>query len=637
MAITIYSSKLSGTPGEAGWCQIHEFTPQDKEKLNLRGHLIAVFATSSLEKEEGGSVSEIVMGRECLTRLHEEYFGNLEKSAFNALKDSLEKVFNEFKDSLGPLEIVASAFVDGVIYTAAVYGGQMAIYRNGMFAKIIESKGGEVIAASGYPQDGDVLVLGTSAFFKDVAYGSLKAALEKENPEAATELLAPQVHASNLAGRIGAVVLKFSEEDEGPSVDTESGTVAEQHPISSKKFSLPDLRKLGFRGTGLVAKLRTLLPAKKIYVRQQKEEAPVRANKKTTFMVGVILLLLLLVSIGFGVKQKRQKDYRLTFEADLTKASHDFEEAISLKDVDTTRSRQLFSESKQITSDLIGRGITDKDLIDLNEQIKQNQGIIMKEYNSTAGLLIDLSLLTEGFVGEKISYSDGTVYVLDPGSKKIINVVIENKKSKVFAAPSELGEVKDITSYFGRVFTLEGDGIYEIGESRKKVVDKGWGADSLIYAYGANLYVLDKENSAILRFVGLEKGFSSKQDWLSSGTTADFSNVVSWAIDGSIWMLTSDGEILRYSLGNKVTFNPKGVPYSEGAKYIYTSDDTGNLYLLFPQEKSILVLTKDGEYVAVYISDKLADAKQFIVSEEDKKIVILTQDKLYSIDLQHLQ
>jgi hypothetical protein len=636
MAITISSSKLSGTPGEAGWCQIHEFTSQEKEKLELRGHLIAVFATSSLQNEEDGSVNEIVMGRECLTRLHEEYFGNLEKSAFNALKDSLEKVFNEFRDSLGPLEIVASAFVDGVIYTAAVYGGQVAIYRNGMFAKIIESKSGEVIAASGYPQGGDVLVLGTSAFFKEVAYGSLKAALEKDSPEAATELLAPQVHASNLAGRIGAVVLKFSEERVMPSLASETETVSEQQPAVAKKIPTPDLRKLSFFGGNLIGKLQNFLPKKHIYVRQQKEEATVKAGKKVTFTVGVILLVLLLVSIGFGVKQKRQKDYRMTFEADLTKASHDFEEAINLKDVDTTRSRQFFLESKQITGDLIGRGITDKDLLDLNEQINQNQGVIMKEYNSTAELLIDLSLLTEGFVGEKISHSDGTVYVLDPGSKKIISVVIENKKSKVFASPSELGEVKDMTSYFGRVFTLEDDGVYEIGESRKKVIDKIWGTDSLVYAYGANLYILDKADSEILRFVGLEKGFSSKQDWLSSGTTADFSSVNSWAIDGSIWMLTSDGEILRYSLGNKVTFNPKGVPYSEGAKDIYTSDDTGNLYLLFPQEKSIVVLTKDGEYVAVYISDKLADAKQFIVSEEDKKIVILTQDKLYSIDLQHL-
>ena len=140
MAITINSSKLSGTPGEAGWCQIHEFIPQEEEKQRLRGHLVAIFATSSLDKSDDGSVDDIVMGRECLTRLHEEYFGNLEKSAFNALKDSLEKVFNEFKNSLGPLEIIASALVDGVIYTAAVYGGQVAIYRNGMFAKIIESK-----------------------------------------------------------------------------------------------------------------------------------------------------------------------------------------------------------------------------------------------------------------------------------------------------------------------------------------------------------------------------------------------------------------------------------------------------------------------------------------------------------------
>jgi hypothetical protein len=29
MSLTITSSKLTGTPGEAGWCQIHEFEPED--------------------------------------------------------------------------------------------------------------------------------------------------------------------------------------------------------------------------------------------------------------------------------------------------------------------------------------------------------------------------------------------------------------------------------------------------------------------------------------------------------------------------------------------------------------------------------------------------------------------------------
>jgi hypothetical protein len=112
---------------------------------------------------------------------------------------------------LGPLEIIAGVYLSDVIYTAAVYGGQVAIFRNGMFAKIIESRGGEVITASGYPKDGDILILGTSGFFKEIAYGSLKASLEKGSPDSVAEFLAPQLHASNHSESNGAVILKFEE------------------------------------------------------------------------------------------------------------------------------------------------------------------------------------------------------------------------------------------------------------------------------------------------------------------------------------------------------------------------------------------------------------------------------------------
>jgi hypothetical protein len=636
MSLTITSSKLTGTPGEAGWCQIHEFKPEEGEKLRLRGHLIAVFATSARDKSGDQTLNEVVVGRECITRLHEEYFGNLEKSAFNALKDSLEKVFAEFKDSLGPLEIIAAAILDDVIYTAAIFGGQVAIYRNGMFAKIIESKKEDVITASGYPQAGDVLILGTSGFFKEIAYGSLKASLEKGSPGAAAEFLAPQLHASGLSGRIGAVVVKFEAKEKDLSFENFLGGEAKENTIIPKREFISKFKTLGNSIGPFLEKVLRHLPARKIYVKASKEETQLRSNKKVTFTVGIILLLLLFVSIGFGVKQKREKDYRSSYEADLTKANHDYQEAINLKDVDPARSRELFLESRSITTNLTDRGIKDQALSDLQKQIGNNQGLILGEYVVEPDLFIDLSLLTDNFSGEKITYSDGEVFILDSKSKKIINIVIQNKKSKVFAGPSKLGNVKDVASYFGRVFTLEDDGVYEIGDTRKKVIDKDWGDEALIYAYGSNLYVLDKSNSDILRFVGSATGFSSKQKWLGTGVSADFTNVISWTIDGSVWLINSGGEILRYSLGNKVGFTAKGIPFNGEAKYIYTSEETASIYLVFPEKKSIVVLTKEGDYQAQYVSDKISEAKGFIVSEKDKKIMILTGDKLYSIELKPL-
>ena len=58
--IKLTPAKLTGSPDASGWAQVHEFKPQDLEKFNLRGHFLAVIATSS-PKELG--VNAVLEGR----------------------------------------------------------------------------------------------------------------------------------------------------------------------------------------------------------------------------------------------------------------------------------------------------------------------------------------------------------------------------------------------------------------------------------------------------------------------------------------------------------------------------------------------------------------------------------------------
>src|SRR3989344_4636283 len=101
--LNISSAKLTGTPGSSGWAQVHEFSPGDPEKFKARGKLFAVVATKRVEE----GVETVAAGRELLTRLHEEYFGELDSKPFNTLKNATEKVIAEFKNTWGDVEIAA--------------------------------------------------------------------------------------------------------------------------------------------------------------------------------------------------------------------------------------------------------------------------------------------------------------------------------------------------------------------------------------------------------------------------------------------------------------------------------------------------------------------------------------------------
>ena len=141
MSFRLASAKLTGNPDSSGWAQVHEFKPENPEKLKNRGHLFAVIAT------QGASVNlnNVVLGREILSRLHEEYFGNQAKDAFNCLKGSLERVSSEFSSLLGNIEIGAVTFIEKVVYVGAVGGAQISLFREGMFARILVSRKDKVV------------------------------------------------------------------------------------------------------------------------------------------------------------------------------------------------------------------------------------------------------------------------------------------------------------------------------------------------------------------------------------------------------------------------------------------------------------------------------------------------------------
>ena len=101
--------------------------------------------------------------------------------------------------------------------------------------------------------------------------------------------------------------------------------------------------------------------------------------------------------------------------------------------------------------------------------------------------------------------------------------------------------------------------------------------------------------------------------------------------------MTEKGQILKFSLGLPRPFSLTGVfPVVGKSLAIYTDDQLENLYILDNENERVVVVTKDGEYKAQYISSDIRESKGLVVSEKEKKIILLNSDKLLSIELEHL-
>ncbi len=603
---------VRGAPSSGGFTYSEEFLPDSQEKILSYGQLF-VLVGSNLHRV--GAIP-IEVGKEILENVQKEYYSSTGKP-FNSLKITLEKVATKFSLTWGEIEIIATSFVGGVVYTAIWGSSEALILRGGMLASVLKGRG-NLVSASGYPQQGDFLVLATKDFMDKVPQYSLKESIKStEFLNISSNLTSFQSADSPI---FGALVISFTNEIFSSQV-LGSGLDSQKRPsvLGNVMGRVKNLFKKGDT-------------ERRIYLKSGDNLDYEAESKKTTLTVGVILMVLLLVSIIFGVRQKNLKNIKSRYETRLTQARHDFDEAQKLFAINPERSRELFLSSREIANNLEKEGIKDDSLNGLLKTIKENEGQILGEIKVNLENFVDLSLVSSGFRGRDIASSGEEIFVLDPNLKRVVQVTLQSKKSQVVGGPEEVGDSTQIVAYEDRSFVVKENEIAELEDGKR--IEKGWDGDVLVYSYAANLYVLEKSTSSIWRYSGSSSGFGSKQSWLGSGLTLDFTQAKSFAIDGSMWVLEGNGSIDKFTFGTVDTFNPTGLPGTlSNAVNLYTNEDNENLYVLDPSNSRIVVFDKSGEFKVQYLSDDLKNATDLVVNENENKIIILVNGNLKSINI----
>jgi len=628
MALTVTSAKLTGNPNSTNWVQVHDFTPADKEKLIRRGRLVALFCVERENPKKGG-LDSALFGREILARFHEEYYGNLEKEAFSALSEAVTAVVKEFSQADTKLEIGAIAFLESVLYVAS-FGVRACLIRNSRLVEIL-GEAGEVKSASGHPEAGDVFLMGSKAFFAVLPEGRIKSAFSGGEIDKAIQKLTPAIHATEVsAAKAGAFALGFQERGRAfvPKIEDLPHEVGEKIP----KVSRPRL----FLANSLGAIAR-LLPEKKIKVRQETQDLESEKHKKVAATAGAILVLLLIVSIGFGIRQKEKRDIKNAYAPRLDEARYEFEEAKSLASLNPGRARELVLGARTQAQTLKSEGVNDSGLDSLLAEIEMNLGSLAGIYEPEFETF-NLSLINNGFRGDSLSLSEDYMLVLDRGGEKLVSMKIATKKTKVVAGSDVIDKPIEPGAYAENNYLLAEEGIFELDDGASElVVEKDWESDVFFYVYAGNVYLLDKSQSAVWRYPAIEGGFAGRQNWFGPGVKPNLDNVISWTIDGSIWLLSAGGRISKFTLGKQDGFSVKSsdLPLTSATK-IYTNEENKYLYVLDAANSRVVVFDKEGEFKGEYLSEKIKEGISLVASEKSGKMILLTGEKLYFTDLKHL-
>jgi hypothetical protein len=176
----------------------------------------------------------------------------------------------------------------------------------------------------------------------------------------------------------------------------------------------------------------------------------------------------------------------------------------------------------------------------------------------------------------------------------------------------------------------------------------GWVTGADIKTYLRYLYVLAPERKQIYKYERLSDKYGPPAEYNVSG---DLAGALDMTITGPVYVLrdtstagkTGTRDITKLLRGEKQAFTIRNLPPGalDNTTKIFKSSPTGNFYFLDPENKRVVVTTNDGDlgdslYVKQYIldADQITHMKDLYVDNEDSRLYLLDEKRIYAIDLQ---
>ncbi|HUQ17237.1 MAG TPA: hypothetical protein VM070_05570 [Candidatus Saccharimonadales bacterium] len=264
-----------------------------------------------------------------------------------------------------------------------------------------------------------------------------------------------------------------------------------------------------------------------------------------------------------------------------------------------------------------------------------------------ASVIIDLAKVPGG-AGARITSLTATVnglYAADPGSGRMWRIfgdpgvagpVLEKGKggvgNPVVVAASEVAllTVDDL----GKVWRAEGNTVIDITPPDREK----WKSVTAVASFVGNLYVLDGQSGQLWKHEEENGKLGPATAYLQQALQPN--TVRSFAVDGAVWIATTNGDILRFRRTGLATaaaredFVPRWQGEPVRATAIQAIDGQRSIYLLDAPGRRIVQLGRDGREVARFLLPAdLPEATAFYVSEGLKTAYTTHGSKIASTDL----
>ncbi len=265
----------------------------------------------------------------------------------------------------------------------------------------------------------------------------------------------------------------------------------------------------------------------------------------------------------------------------------------------------------------------------LSAETDQIQKIVKPQEQAKAADLSGLGINNLIFFGAKVyAASANTIYILNPGATSTTNKLIVSGATDL-SRPAL--DNKNLIYYWNNDKLIRFDpktastSLLTVAGSEFKAGIAGF------KVFNGGLYLVIPSKNQIYHYNPSQGGFAAATTWLKE--TVDLSQITDFAIDGSVYLLKTDGQVLKFYKGKTAEYKASALsPAMTSASKIIAG--TNYLYIFEASSKRLAVLSKkDGTLVNQYQVNSLNQPKDFTVDEASKVAYFLDGESIAKIVL----
>ena len=347
-------------------------------------------------------------------------------------------------------------------------------------------------------------------------------------------------------------------------------------------------------------------------------------KRRSFYLAGLLILIILIGSITTHMERSRRMEEQ---REDLALIQSEIE------DIDLN--------SSQAYTELINHHAALNDFIrqttyDVQAEKLRNLAVqkLLKISNTEIVERPELVFSPEEVVPSKIEYINGEIYSYNPflpNAEKYNPETGEHLVRPINPADGGIFSTAALGDNEVLFFSRPDELIFSNDEQISANIEVPYADFSFqnLKTYQNQIYLLERNNNQIVRYN--RNNLSEPEQWIQERSPGD---ILSFAIDGSIWTLKEKNKVWRYEENRP---SPQGelevsniFPIPERFTDIETSQENP-LYILEPTNSRVIVISKEGELLGQFIFPGLENIKDFTIGQN--KIYLLDDQEVYQLEV----